>query len=109
MALITFENSIDVLKSVLEMIRIDEYRFLLKNDVYLENNLKFLRKTSGSLQKEVGWATISVVFDKTTTKSKKVPQAEIIPSSENVICYLLKEEHLSSSLPLLYEHYILGD
>ena len=109
MALITFENSRDVLKSVLEMIRIDEYRFLLKNDVYLENNLKFLRKTSGSLQKEVGWATISVVFDKTATKSKKVPQAEIIPSSENVICYLLKEEHLSSSLPLLYEHYILGD
>ena len=109
MALITFENSRDVLKSVLEMIRIDEYRFLLKNDVYLENNLKFLRKTSGSLQKEVGWATISVVFDKTTTKSKKVPQAEIILSSENVICYLLKEEHLSSSLPLLYEHYILED
>ena len=109
MALITFENSRDVLKSVLEMIRIDEYRFLLKNDVYLENNLKFLRKTSGSLQKEVGWATISVVFDKTTTKSKKVPQAEIIPSSENVICYLLKEEYLSSTLQILYEHYILGD
>ncbi|MDE0792572.1 MAG: aspartate kinase [SAR324 cluster bacterium] len=109
MALITFENSADVLKSVPEMIRIDEHRFLLKNDVYLENNLKLLRKTSGSLQKEEGWATISVVFDKTAAKSKKVPQAEIIPSSENVICYLLKEEHLSSSLPLLYEHYILGD
>ena len=109
MALITFENSTDVLKSVPEMIRIDEHRFLLKNDVYLENNLKLLRKTSGSLQKEEGWATISVVFDKTAAKSKKVPQAEIIPSSENVICYLLKEEHLSSSLPLLYEHYILGD
>ena len=91
------------------MIRIDEQRFLLKNDVYLENNLKLLRKTSGSLQKEEGWATISVVFDKTAAKSKKVPQAEIIPSSENVICYLLKEEHLSSSLQLLYEHYILGD
>ena len=91
------------------MIRIDEYRFLLKNDVYLENNLKLFRKTSGSLQKEKGWATISVVFDKTAAKSIKVPQAEIIPSSENVICYLLKEEQLSSSLPLLYEHYILGD
>ena len=109
MALITFENSADVLKTAPEMIRIDEQRFLLKNDVYLENNLKLLRKTSGSLQKEEGWATISVVFDKTAAKSKKVPQAEIIPSSENVICYLLKEEHLSSSLQLLYEHYILGD
>jgi aspartate kinase len=109
MALITFENSADVLKTAPEMIRTDEQRFLLKNDVYLENNLKLLRKTSGSLQKEEGWATISVVFDKTAAKSKKVPQAEIIPSSENVICYLLKEEHLSSSLQLLYEHYILGD
>ena len=91
------------------MIRIDDHRFLLKNDVYLENYLKLLRKTSGSLQKEEGWATISVVFDKTAAKSKKVSQAEIIPSSKNVICYLLKEEHLFSSLPLLYEHYILGD
>ena len=109
MALITFENSVDVLKTSLLMIMIDEYRFLLKNDVYLENNLKLIRKTSGLLQKEEGWTTISVVFDKTAVKSKKVPQAEIIPSSENVISYLLKEEYLSSSLYLLYEHYILGD
>ncbi|MBC8220632.1 MAG: aspartate kinase, partial [Proteobacteria bacterium] len=73
------------------------------------NNLKLLRKTSGSLQKEEGWATISVVFDKTAAKSKNVLQAEIIPSSENVICYLLKEDNLKSSLQILYDHYILGD
>jgi aspartate kinase len=109
MALITFENSLDILRTAPVMIRIDDHRFLLKNDVYLENNLKLLRKTLSSLQKEEGWATISVVFDKTAAKSKKVLQAEIIPSCENVICYLLKEEYLSSSLLLLYEHYILGD
>ena len=109
MALITFENSADALKSVPEMIRIDECRFLLKNDVFLENNLKLLRITSATLQKEEGWATISVVFDKTAAKSKNITQAEIIFSSENVICYLLKEEHLSSSLQILYEHYILGE
>ena len=109
MALITFENSSDVLKTSSVMIRIDEYRFLLKNDVYLENNLKLLRKTSGPLKKEEKWATISVVFDKTAAKSKNVPQAEIIPSSENVICYLLNEEYLSSSLQFLYEHYILEE
>ena len=108
MVLITFENPADALKTVPEMIRIDECRFLLKNDVYLENNLNLLRKTSATMQKEKGWATISVVFDKTATKSKNVTQAEIIPSSENVICYLLKEEYLSSSLLLLYGHYILG-
>lgn len=91
------------------MIRIDEHRFLLKNDVYLENNLKLLSKCSATLQKAEGWATVSVVFDKSAAKSKNVPNAEIIPSSENVICYLLKEEHLSSSLQILYEHYILGE
>ena len=109
LALITFEESTDAQKKVPDMIRIDEHRFLLKNDVYLENNLKLLRKTSGSLQKEEGWATISVVFDKTAAKSKNVLQAEIIPSSENVICYLLKEDNLKSSLQILYDHYILGD
>ena len=106
MALITFENSADASKTVPEMIRIDEHRFLLKNDVYLESNLKLLRKTSATLQKEEGWATVSVIFDKTTAKSKNVPNAEIIPSSENVICYLLKEDNLKSSLQSLYEHYI---
>ena len=106
MALVTFENSTDTLKTVPEMIRIDEYRFLLKNDVYLENNLKLLRKTSSPLQKEEGWATISVVFDKTAEESKKISHAEIISSSKNLICYLLKEKYLSSSLQLLYDHYL---
>jgi aspartate kinase len=106
MALVTFENSTDTLKTVPEMIRIDEYRFLLKNDVYLENNLKLLRKTSSPLQKEEGWATISVVFDKTAKESKKISHAEIISSSKNLICYLLKEKYLSSSLQLLYDHYL---
>ena len=89
------------------MIRIDENRFLLKNDVYLENILKLLRKTSATLQKEEGWVTVSVVFDKNAAKSKILLNAEIIPSSDNVICYLLKEEHLSASLQILFDHYIL--
>ena len=109
LALITFEETTDAQKLAPEMIRIDEHRFLLKNDVYLENNLKLFSKSSATLQKAEGWATVSVVFDKSAAKSKNVPNAEIIPSSENVICYLLKEEHLSSSLQILYEHYILGE
>ena len=109
MALITFENSAYVLKKSQVLIRVDEQRFLLKNDIYLENILKGLRKNCGSLHKEAGWSTISIVFDKTATKSKNVPKTEIIPSTEKVICYLLREEHLSSSLQLLYEHYILED
>ena len=109
LALISFEECTDPQKIIPEIIRIDEHKFLLKNDVYLENNLNLLRKSSANLHKEVGWATVSVVFDKSTAKNKNVPNAEIIPSSENVICYLLKEEHLSSSLQILYEHYILGE
>jgi aspartate kinase len=107
LALITFEEITDAQNKVPDMIRIDEHRFLLKNDVYLENNLKLFKKNSATLQKEEGWATVSVVFDKNAAKSKILPNAEIIPSSDNVIRYLLKEEHLSSSLQILYEHYIL--
>ena len=109
LALISFEEYTDPQKIIPEIIRIDEHKFILKNDVYLENNLNLLRKSSATLHKEVGWATVSVVFDKSTAKSKNVPNAEIIPSRENVICYLLKEENLSSSLQILYEHYILGE
>ena len=109
LALISFEECTDPQKIIPEIIRIDEHKFILKNDVYLENNLNLLRKSSATLHKEVGWATVSVVFDKSTAKIKNVPNAEIIPSSENVICYLLKEENLSSSLQILYEHYILGE
>ena len=109
LALISFEECTDPQKIIPEIIRIDEHKFILKNDVYLENNLNLLRKSSATLNKEVGWATVSVVFDKSTAKNKNVPNAEIIPSRENVICYLLKEENLSSSLQILYEHYILGE
>ena len=109
LALISFDECTDPQKIIPEIIRIDEHKFILKNDVYLENNLNLLRKSSATLHKEVGWATVSVVFDKSTAKNKNVPNAEIIPSSENVICYLLKEENLSSSLQILYEHYILGE
>ena len=109
LALISYEECTDPQKIIPEIIRIDEHKFILKNDVYLENNLNLLRKSSATLHKELGWATVSVVFDKSTAKSKNVPNAEIIPSRENVICYLLKEENLSSSLQILYEHYILGE
>ncbi|RZO44316.1 MAG: aspartate kinase [Proteobacteria bacterium] len=109
LALISFEECTDPQKIIPEIIRIDEHKFILKNDVYLENNLNLLRKSSATLHKEVGWATVSVVFDKSTAKNKNVPNAEIIPSRENVICYLLKEENLSSSLQILYAHYILGE
>jgi len=109
LALISFEECTDPQKIIPEIIRIDEHKFILKNDVYLENNLNLLRKSSATLHKEVGWATVSVVFDKSTAKNKNVPNAEIIPSRENVICYLVKEENLSSSLQILYAHYILGE
>ena len=109
LALISSEECTDPQKIIPEIIRIDEHKFILKNDVYLENNLNILRKSSPTLHKEVGWATVSVVFDKSTAKNKNVPNAEIIPSRENVICYLLKEENLSSSMQILYAHYILGE
>ena len=106
MSLIEFEAETDADKLVPEMIRVDENRFVLKNDVYLESRVKELQNKYGALRKENGWATISVVFDKSAPESISPPETEIIPSSKNVICYLLKEDFLTSSLRTLYGHYI---
>lgn len=106
MCLIEFESKTDAQKSVPEMIPIDERRFVLKNDVYLENRIKELQNKLGALRKENGWATISVVFDKSAPESISPPETEIIPSSKNVICYLLKEDLLQSTLRTLYGQYI---
>lgn len=106
MSLIEFEAETDADKLVPELIRVDENRFVLKNDVYLESRVKELQNKYGALRKENGWATISVVFDKSALESISPPETEIIPSSKNVICYLLKEDFLTSSLRTLYGHYI---
>ena len=108
MTLIEFEAKTDAQKIVPEMIRVDECRFVLKKDVYLESRIKELQNKFGLLWTEDNWATISVVFDKPAPENKEIPENEIIHSSENVICYLLKENLLSTSLRTLYEHYILA-
>ena len=108
MTLIEFEAKTDAQKIVSEMIRVDECRFVLKKDVYLERKIKELQNKFGLLRTEDNWATISVVFDKPAPENKEIPENEIIHSSQNVICYLLKEDLLSTSLRTLYEHYILA-
>ena len=108
MTLIEFEAKTDAQKIVPEMIRVDECRFVLKKDVYQENRIKELQNKFGALRTEDNWATISVVFDKPAPENKEIPENEIIHSSQNVICYLLKEDLLSTSLRTLYEHYILA-
>ena len=108
MTLIEFEAKTDAQKIVPEMIRVDECRFVLKKDVYLESRIKELQNKFGLLRTEDNWATISVVFDKPAPENKEIPENEIIHSSQNVICYLLKEDLLSTSLRTLYEHYILA-
>ena len=108
MTLIEFEAKTDAQKIVPEMISVDESRFVLKKDVYQESRIKELQNKFGALRTEDNWATISVVFDKPAPANKEIPGNEIIHSSENVICYLLKENLLSTSLRTLYEHYILA-
>ena len=108
MTLIEFEAKTDAQKIVPEMISVDESRFVLKKDVYQESRIKELQNKFGAFRTEDNWATISVVFDKPAPENKEIPGNEIIHSSENVICYLLKEDLLSTSLRTLYEHYILA-
>ena len=106
LALIEFDKKTDALKTVPELIQLDDQKFLLKNDVYLKSRIKELQKNFGTLKKDQDWATISVVFDKPVPEIKDIQDAEIMQSSKNTICYLLKEVDLSASMRTLYNHYV---
>ena len=106
LALIEFDKKTDALKTVPELIQLDDQKFLLKNDIYLKSRIKELQKNFGTLKKDQDWATISVVFDKPVPEIKDIQDAEIMQSSKNTICYLLKEVDLSASMRTLYDHYV---
>jgi len=105
LALIEFDQKTDALKTVPELIQLDDQKFLLKNDIYLKSRIKELQKKFGTFKKDQDWATISVVFDKPVPEIKDIQDAEIMRSSKNTICYLLKEVDLSASMRTLYDHY----
>ena len=106
LCLIEFDKKTDALKTVPELIQLDDQKFLLKNDVYFKSRIKELQKNFGTVKKDQNWATISVVFDKPIPEIKDIQDAEIMQSSKNIICYLLKEIDLSASMRTLYNHYI---
>jgi len=106
LTLIEFDKKTDALKTVPELIQLDDQKFLLKNDVYFKNRIDKLQKNFGKLKEDQDWATISVVFDKPVSEIKDIQNAEIIYSSKNTICYLLKEVDLSSSMRTMYNHYV---
>ena len=106
LCLIEFDKKTDALKTVPELIQLDDQKFLLKNDVYLKSRIKELQKNFATHKKDQDWATISVVFDKPVPEIKDIQDAEIIQSSKNAICYLLKEVDLSASMRTLYDHYV---
>ena len=104
--LIEFDKKTDALKTIQELIQLDDQKFLLKNDVYFESRIKELQKNCGKLKKEQDWATISVVFDKPVPKNIHIQDTKIIQSSKQTIRYLLKEVDLSASIRTLYDHYV---
>ena len=106
LCLIELDKNIDALKTVPELIQLDDQKYLLKNDIYMKSRIKELQKNFGKLKKDQDWATISVIFDKPAPEIKDIQDAEIIQSSKNVICYLLKEVDLSASMRTLYDHYV---
>ena len=88
-----------------EMILIDKKRCLLKNDIYLESRINELQTLHGKIYIENGWTTISVIFQKKIGESLNMPNTEIISCRENIICYNLKENNLSTSLRKLFNYY----
>ena len=72
LCLIKFDKKTDALKTVPELIQLDDQKYLLKNDVYMKSRIKELKKNFGTLNKDQDWSTISVVFD------KPVPELSLI-------------------------------
>jgi len=106
LCLIEVDKKTDALKTVPELIRLDDQKFLLKNDVYLKSRIKELQQNFGIIKKDQDWATISVVFDKPVPEIKDIQDAEIMQSRKNTICYLLKEVDLFKSMRTLYDYYV---
>ena len=104
--LIEFDKKTDAMKTIQGLIRLNDRKFLLKNDIYLKSRIKVLQKKYGTLKKEQNWATISVVFDKPVPEIKNIQDTKIIQPSKNTIRYLLKEVDLSKSIRTLYDHYV---
>ena len=59
----------------------------------------------GKIKKEIGWATISLIFEKKEGKNYIFPDAEIIFSSETIVRYVVEEKKLLNTLRLLVAHY----
>tara|TARA_B100000945_G_scaffold320792_1_gene332132 strand:- start:645 stop:1784 length:1140 start_codon:yes stop_codon:yes gene_type:complete len=106
LALIEFKKKSDALEIIPELIRLEDKKFLLKNDVYLKSRIKELKKKFGTFSKDTDWATISVVFDRPVPEIRNIQDAEIVQNSKNKICYLLKEVNLSASIRTLYNLYV---
>jgi len=106
LCLIEFDKKTDALKIVPELIQLDDQKFLLINDIYLKSRIKELQRNFGTLKKDQDCATISVVFDKPVPEIKVIQNAEIMQSSKNTICYLLKKVDLSASIRTLYDNYV---
>ena len=104
--LIEFDKKTDALKTIQELIQLDDQKFLLKNDVYFESRIEALQKNCGKLKKEQDWASISVVFDKPVPEIINIQDTKIIQSRKNSIRYLLKEVDLSVTIRTLYDHYL---
>ncbi len=99
-------NSKDNLKKLFpEMILIDNRRCVLKDDIYLDVRINDLKKMYGKIKKEIGWATISLIFEKKEGKNYIFPDAEIIFSSETIVRYVVEEKKLLNTLRLLVAHY----
>ncbi len=97
----------DPRRTVPELLEVGRFRFLLLNDVYLAERLAKLRAAFGNYEMEDGWATASVILSRMEAgEAPDLEGAEKMPPAPGVWSWLVREEHLDSSLSDLFEKHL---
>ncbi len=105
MVLVECEYNHEVENQVDGVVSIDSKRLLLNDDVYLSGKLTALEAKLGFYKLSRNWATVSVVFNYKALEPTELDYAELLKSSKNIICYLLKETRVRETLNFLHAKY----
>ncbi|MCP4546901.1 MAG: aspartate kinase [bacterium] len=86
-----------------ELLDIGKGRYLLLDDVYLEERVAVLRERFGDPKPESGWATASLIYSGDAPASGEVPQdGELIPAPADRRRYLVRADRLTGLLNTLF-------
>ncbi|MBC8213884.1 MAG: aspartate kinase [Candidatus Marinimicrobia bacterium] len=105
LVMVEFENSVEI-SNISDIITINDNKYLIADDVYLEEKLGMMKSLNQNFKTTKQWATISVIFGQSKIGFVEIANAKIINSNNKIIRYLLNRTNLTESICKLFNHYI---